>query len=85
MLFRSTPSIPTNGTYPDDWYKGIISSNDKIWQYNIKSADVRLIANLLNSNSLINAFNLNTDNKDDYLFFMNKDDLSLWSLDLVGI
>ncbi len=85
LLYCATPSIPTNGTYPDDWYKGIISSNDKIWQYNIKSADVRLIANLLNSNSLINAFNLNTDNKDDYLFFMNKDDLSLWSLDLVGI
>ncbi len=85
LLYCATPSLPTNAVYPDDWYKGIVTSNDKIWQYNIKSADVRLIANLLNSNSLINAFNLSTDSKDDYLFFMNKDDLSLWSLDLVGI
>lgn len=86
LLYCATPSNPINGIYPDDWYKGIISTYDKIWQYNTKSAEVRLVSNLLNqSKDSIDVFNIETDQKDDFLIFMNKEDLSLWSLDLIGI
>jgi hypothetical protein len=86
LLYCATPSSPVNGIYPDDWYKGIISTYDKIWQYNTKTADVRLVSNLLGqTNSSIDIFNIQTDQKDDFLIFMNKDYLSLWSLDLIGI
>lgn len=83
LVYCATPSTPTSAVYPDDWYKGTITSYDKIWQLNAKNSDIRLVSSLINqADRTINAFNLNTDPKDDYLFFMNKDDLSFWSLDL---
>lgn len=83
LIYCATPSIPTTATYPDDWYKGIITTYDKIWQLNSNNGDIRLVSSLINqSDRSINVFNMNTDPKDDYLLFMNKDDLSLWSLDL---
>jgi hypothetical protein len=83
LVYCATPSQPISGIYPDDWYKGVVTSYDKIWQINVKNNDIRQVSSLLGqANKLINAFNMSTDSRDDFLFFMNKDDLSLWSLDL---
>lgn len=83
LVYCATPSVPTTAIYPDDWYKGIVTTYDKIWQLNASNSDIRLVSSLIaQSDKSINVFNMNTDPKDDYLLFMNKDDLSLWSLDL---
>lgn len=83
LLYCATPSTPALPNYPDDWYRGTITSYDKIWQFNTKNSDIRLVSSLINqADRSINVFNLNTDPRDDYLLFMNKDDLSFWSLDL---
>jgi hypothetical protein len=83
LVYCATPSQPISGIYPDDWYKGVVTSYDKIWQINVKNNDIRQVSSLLGqANKLINVFNMSTDSRDDFLFFMNKDDLSLWSLDL---
>lgn len=85
LVYCAIPSQPVSGIYPDDWHKGIITSYDKIWQINIKNSDIRQVSSLISqANKLINVFNLSTDPRDDFLFFMNKDDLSFWSLDLNG-
>lgn len=83
LVYCATPAVPTPATYPDDWYKGTITTYDKIWQLNTKDNDVRLVSSLINqADRSINVFNISTDPKDDFLLFMNKDDLSFWSLDL---
>lgn len=83
LVYCATPSQPVSGVYPDDWYKGTITSYDKIWQINVKNNDIRQVSSLIGqSDKLINVFNLSTDSRDDFLFFMNKDDLSFWSLNL---
>jgi hypothetical protein len=85
MLYCAVPSQPTNGAYPDDWYKGTISMVDKIWQVNATSGEIHLVTSIVDqSDRVIDAFNLGLDPKDEYLFFMNKNDLSLWSFDLVA-
>jgi len=82
-LYCAVPVEIPSGTYPDDWYRGKISFIDQIWHLDTNTGEVNLLANLLNlSNKLIDAVDLTLDKKEDYLYFINKNDLSLWSLDL---
>ncbi|MDE2038327.1 MAG: hypothetical protein KGI69_03880 [Patescibacteria group bacterium] len=84
VVYCGVPSQAVPGTYPDDWYKGTLSTNDQIWQVDAATGAVHLVSPIISqSDRVIDAFDLSLDPKDDYLFFMNKNDLSLWSLDLV--
>ncbi len=85
IVYCAVPSslASASGTYPDDWYKGTISSTDKIWKTDVSTGDVELVSNLIGqADRAIDGFDLGLDPKDAILFFMNKNDLSLWSLDL---
>lgn len=85
MVYCGAPAQPIDGVYPDDWYSGKISTIDKIWQINGATGEIKLISSIIDTVSRpIDAFNLGLDQKDNFLFFMNKKDLSFWSLDLVS-
>lgn len=85
---RAYCGVPTqlpNGTHPDNWYLGKSSSIDGIWMIDASTNDVRQIADLLGQgNAIIDTINLSLSDNDEYLFLMNKNDLSLWSVDLVS-
>ena len=84
MVYCAVPFQPVSGTYPDDWYKGTLATVDKIWSVDAKTGEVHLVSTVFaDANKLIDAYNMGLDDKDNYLFFMNKYDLSFWSLDLV--
>ena len=84
LVYCAVPFQPVSGTYPDDWYKGSLSTVDKIWSVNATTGEVHMVGQIIGqADRVIDAFNLSLDSKDTYLFFMNKNDLSLWSLDLV--
>ena len=83
VIYCAVPSSLASATYPDDWYRGTVANADKIWQIDAASGNVKLVSSLIDqSDRVIDGFNLDLDSKDAYLFFMNKNDLSLWSLDL---
>ncbi len=85
IVYCAVPSQLIPSLYPDDWYIGNISFSDKIWQISANTEEVHLISTIIDqSDRIIDAFNLDLDLKDDFLFFMNKNDLSLWSFDLVS-
>lgn len=85
LVYCGVPAQPVSATYPDDWYRGTVAFADKIWQVNAASGEVHLISSVVDqSDRVIDAFNLGLDAKDNYLFFMNKNDLSLWSLNLIS-
>lgn len=82
-VYCAVPTEIPNGLYPDDWYKGTVSFVDQIWHLDTLTGEVHLLANLVNlSDRLIDATNLTLDPKENFLYFINKNDLSLWSLDL---
>ncbi len=84
MVYCGVPSLPVKAAYPEDWYMGTMTSSDKIWQVNATTGEVHLVSSIVDqAHRIVDAFNLSTDPKDEYLFFMNKNDLSLWSLDLI--
>ena len=35
--------LPTSHKYPDDWYKGVVSMNDYLWNINIETGEATLI------------------------------------------
>jgi hypothetical protein len=85
IIYCGVASQLFDGTYPDDWYMGKMSFADNIWQLDTSSNQARQIANpLTQANALIDSINLELDPNDEYLYFMNKNDLSLWSLDLAS-
>jgi hypothetical protein len=83
MLYCAVPSTINNSDYPDEWYKGTVSFVDRIWQINTDTEEVNMVSQIINqSDRVIDAIDLSTDEKDNYLLFVNKNDLSLWSLEL---
>ncbi len=84
-LYCGVPNKIEAGVYPDDWHLGTVSFADRIWQANAVSSEIKLLSTPAEQAAqLVDAFRLDLDSKDDFLFFMNKNDLSLWSLDLVS-
>ncbi len=82
-IYCAVPSEFPPALYPDDWYKGKVTLIDQIWHLDTSTGEVHLLANLLQlSDKLIDATNLTLDPKENFLYFINKNDLSLWSLDL---
>ena len=85
IVYCAVPSQPVSGAYPDDWYQSKISTADKIWQTNVKTGEIHLVSSIVDqSDRTIDIFNMGLDAKDNYLMFMNKDDLSLWLLNLIS-
>ena len=66
------------GDYPDDWYQGLISFKDSIWQKNFSTGETNILINETNAD-VINPFLTKDEN---YLIFTNKTDNTLWSLKL---
>ncbi len=82
-MYCGAESAPTASTYPDNWYQGITSFNDDIWALDATGKPAQLLE--ISSNSIPGGLDLihpKTDAHTQYLVFMNKNDLSLWSLQL---
>ena len=73
-------AIPINpdGRLPDDWYKGLVSFSDRIVKIDSRTGAVTDIL----ARSTFDAVNLFADSKNQFLFFTNKTDSSLWRIKL---
>jgi hypothetical protein len=77
------PSQAPTGVWPDDWYKGIASPSDKLWEIDTDTGNTHSVSNLIqDAKTSIDAEWLALDPKGQFLYFVNKKDLSLWSVDL---
>ncbi len=84
-VFCAVPKSIPSALYPDDWYKGNVSFSDDIWEINVKTG----FSNLVVSPSAtvgedIDAINLDISPTDNYLTFINKNDLTLWGYDVTN-
>jgi len=83
IVYCAVPKSFPVGEYPDLWYQGLINFTDDIWMINTDTQTTTLVfdAEQETKNSF-DIINISTDINDNYLFFMNKVDLSFWSLNL---
>lgn len=83
IIYCAVPKTIGSGEYPDSWYQGLVQFNDNIWKINIKTNSSELIFDLQKENGvefdIVDPFLFGND---EYLFFINKKDLTFWSLSL---
>ncbi len=80
-FYCAVPVNPPAGQYPDDWFKGLISFNDDFWQIMTASTTAKIIADPGHLGAF-DASHLFLDNQNETLFFINKKDSTVWSLDV---
>ncbi len=79
----AVPSTPLGNLMPDDWYKGTVSFDDKLWYLNTQTGETVLLSDLYDeAKQEIDVLDPVFDPRENYLVFMNKQDLTLWALDL---
>lgn len=83
VVYCAVPKMIDVGDYPDVWYQGLISFNDSVWRVDTKTNSSELIFDIQkesgNEFDIVDPF---LSDNDEYLFFTNKKDLTLWSLSL---
>jgi len=82
-LFCAVPTSAPNATYPDAWYQGTASTIDQIIEIDTDTGTVHNVSNVsADAKTPIDAEWLALDPSERFLYFVNKKDLSLWSIDL---
>lgn len=64
---------------PDAWWKGHTKFQDELWQINIQTGETKLLL----SGGGFDITNVFTSANENYIFFVNKNDSTLWSLRLL--
>ena len=82
ILYCGTPN--SIGAFePDGWYQGTSHFSDQIWSFDTVNKIAENLANPGgNTNIGIDVLNPNLSSNEDYLVFINKNDLTLWALKL---
>ncbi len=76
-------SAPEEGIIPDDWYQGAIGFRDRLWEIDFGSRLALFTADLPKlTDAPIDAVSLATDENQSVLFFINRNDGSLWAYEL---
>ncbi len=83
-IFCAIPETLPVGVYPDIWYMGLVSFRDEIWKIDVKTGAVSFIMNLGDQSRIdFDAVNLSLSEKEDFLLLTNKNDLTLWSIQIL--
>lgn len=77
LIYCAAPQDAPNGEYPDDWYQGLVSFDDSIWQINLATKETKVL-----TQTELDAINLLLTKDESYFVFTNKKDNTLWSLKL---
>lgn len=79
-IYCAAPAAFPDGDYPDSWYQGISHFSDALWKIDTATGTTTQVSN--GGGNFLDATDLTLDPSGKYLFFVSKNDGSLWSLDL---
>lgn len=80
-IYCAVPNTIVGVQYPDSWYQGLVSFDDFFVKINTVTKESSTLANSKNEVPL-DGTNLFLNKDESILFFINKKDSTLWSLDL---
>ncbi len=84
VVYCAIPDDISYGVYPDAWYIGTISFSDSLWKIDIGTGEIRqLVQPATKIGQSLDMVNLTLSKKEDFVTFQDKNDLSLWSYQLV--
>ena len=80
-VYCAVPNTVVGNQYPDVWYQGLVSFDDYFVKINTRTGNKITIANSANETP-VDGTHLFLDNDEKTLFFINKKDSTLWSLNI---
>ncbi|TRZ53162.1 hypothetical protein D4R99_01350 [bacterium] len=84
-IYCAVPNPLPSGEYPDGWYQGITSFEDNIWKIDATTGKaISIFVPRSLTNSPIDMTSMILSPSEDFLFFINKRDSSLWAFDLLN-
>jgi hypothetical protein len=70
-------------TIPDNWYQGVTSYADELWQINLASGEATLVTETITQTGReLDIIDLQTNPSDERLYFINKNDQTFWIYEL---
>ena len=83
ILYCGHEDTPLTYEFPDNWYKGLITFSDKIWEINLdKGLATQLINPQKETGREIDVIGMNMSRIDKVLYFINKNDNTLWMYEI---
>lgn len=83
VVYCGVPKELPEGDFPDVWYQGLISFTDNVWKFDVAAGSANLLIDLeKEGGEVIDVINPQISQSGDIMIFVNKNDLSLWSLNL---
>jgi len=82
VLYCAIPESFSIGTFPDNWYKGVISTSDSLWKIDFENDSVELVFSFDGYGHSFDITHPQISGDDQFFYFINKKDLSLWSAEL---
>lgn len=83
IVYCGIPRSFPGASYPDDWYKGRVSFEDMLWKINLSTGRSESIYNFsTNDYGNFDIVNMQVTEEDQFITFKNRNDLTLWSLNL---
>lgn len=82
-LFCGVPrEIPQGQSFPDNWYKGSITLSDSLWSIDVDGGTADPLSDFLEeSGREIDVKKIGTNETGEYIYFINKNDNTLWMFD----
>jgi len=82
-IYCAAPVYFKNENYPDSWYQGKISFDDLLWVLYTDSNVIDIIGDpFKETGNNMDIINPVLSENEDYLFFINKKDMTLWMVNL---
>jgi hypothetical protein len=83
ILYCAVPYLAERDTYPDIWYLGLTSFVDLVYKINLDTEQSTiLLGEEIAETNKFDIVNIIISPEENYLNFINKKDLTLWSLDI---
>lgn len=86
IMFCAGPTEMPRTNLPESWYQGLTSLDDSLWKIDLSTQKYdQILGDREESEESFDMIKLEISPNDDFMLFVNKKDLTLWSLDISDI
>jgi len=86
ILFCGAANQPERVPYPESWYQGAVSFNDNLWKVYLDTNEYdQVLGDREDVDRSFDITQITISPKDEFVLFINKKDLTLWSVDVTNI
>jgi hypothetical protein len=83
-IYCGAPDFYVRGAYPTNWYQGRFAFDDNIWKFDVDLENYEILYDTRTADQTFDVWKPLVSPDGDHFLFLNKRDLTLWSLEVAG-